>query len=164
SIKESVCRDFSYSQNLISRSVESIGPGATRSIDYCSITAELGTVRIRQCLKFRNRFDTERRSEASGAWAVVPEIDHILIVQQVSLPRWTRSGDRILLSVSIERIARARSTQWDLRHTRRQRHKVSEIPAIQRKVRNLLALDQCGDSRRLRFHQRHISCYEHCLS
>ena len=122
--------EFVVAQKLVRRAVEGVRARAAGGVDHGAATAELGRVRIRQRLKLGNRLDAERRSQAPRARSVVPEIHHVLVVQQVSLAGRTRSRDRILLSISVERAACAWSPQRNLCHARSQRQKLCEVSAI----------------------------------
>src|SRR5262249_39232791 len=101
-------------EKLVRRAMKCVRSRAARRIDYRARATELRGVSVGQRLKFRNRLDAECGSEAASAGSVVPEIDHVLVIQQVGLSRRPRSGDRILLSISVKRAAGARSALRDL--------------------------------------------------
>ena len=107
-------------QVVIRRTVDRVRARLARSVDDGAVAAELRTVSVGQSLKLGNGFHAKRRAEATCARAVQPEVDHVLIVQQIGLAGGTGTGNRVLLSVAIKCAAGARCAQGNLSHARGQ--------------------------------------------
>ena len=158
SVEEVASLELVVAQKLVRGAVERVRARTAGSVDYRAAAAELCGVRVGQRLKLRDRLHSERRSQPARARTIVPEIHHVLIVQEISLSGRTRSGDRVLLTISIKRAPGARSAQRDLCHAGSQRQKLREVSPVEREIGNLLRFHQRSESRRLRFHCRNLGC------
>jgi hypothetical protein len=116
--------------------------GSAGCVDHRPIAAELGAIDIRQRLELGDRLNPQGRSQTARARPVIPEVDHILVIQQVGLAGGARSSDGILLPIAVESAACAGSPQRDLGHAGSQRQQGRVIPAVQRKLTDLRAFDQ----------------------
>src|SRR5262249_53570189 len=135
---EKVARlQFVIPQEFIKRSMQIVRARPARCVDDRTIATELRGVCVCQRLKLGNRLNAERRSQSARAWTIVPEVNHILVIEKVCLSRRTSSCYRIFLPVSVERAARARSACWNLRHAWSKRYELCKVPPIERQFCNL---------------------------
>src|SRR5262249_55380305 len=94
--------EFVVTQELVCGAVQSVRARVARRINDRSIPAKLSRVSIRQRLEFSDGLHTKCRPHPACAWSIVPEIHHVLVIEQIRLSGGTRSGNRILLTVTIE--------------------------------------------------------------
>jgi hypothetical protein len=134
-------------------------------IDYSTGPTELRAIRVRQHLKFRDRFDAQRSAADAGACSVSPEICNVRVVEQECLADGSRSGYRIVVLVPVERIASALTcgVPDDPLYAWRERQKLLKVSAIQGQVLHLRTRHERRYRSGLRFYLRNLALDRYSL-
>src|SRR6202034_4871005 len=100
--------------------------------------------------KLRNTLDSNRSAERRSSGSMLPEVPHVLVVDQIGLTFGPRSSHGDVGLCPVKSALASEACRGVVRHNldaRRQLGQLRIISAIQRQVRNLFRPDQGGNGR-----------------